>query len=162
MLIRLSLSRSSSLTNPIVRTYVLPDFLPDSLNQLGFVRPLPTGNTPPPISPPTDEDAIVVDGTPGPSGHAHSKKQAQKEEEQLLQMNNERFTVPEILFNPSTIGAFLPPVPTVVVEWSGADTRAPNRPQSRRHPRDDRPLYRCLARRVARHVLGQHCLRRWE
>lgn len=25
-------------------------------------------------------------------------------DEQLLQMNNERFTVPEVLFNPSTIG----------------------------------------------------------
>lgn len=27
-----------------------------------------------------------------------------EEEEQLLQMSNERFTVPEILFNPSTLG----------------------------------------------------------
>ncbi|ORY73107.1 actin family [Leucosporidium creatinivorum] len=84
---------NSSLTNPIVRSYVLPDFLPDSTNKLGFVRPPPTGNTPPP-TPPLAEDAMVVDGAP-------QKKSA--EEEQLLQMNNERFTVPEVLFNPSTI-----------------------------------------------------------
>jgi len=89
-----SLRSSSSLTNPIVRSYVLPDFLPESTNKLGFVRPPPTGNTPPPTPPPA-EDAMVVDG-------AAPKKTA--EEEQLLQMNNERFTVPEVLFNPSTIG----------------------------------------------------------
>jgi hypothetical protein len=29
------------------------------------------------------------------------------EEEQLLQMSNERFTVPELLFNPSSLGAFV-------------------------------------------------------
>lgn len=31
-----------------------------------------------------------------------------EEEEQLLQMSNERFSVPEVLFNPSTIGLSLP------------------------------------------------------
>jgi len=33
------------------------------------------------------------------------------EEEQLLHMNNERFTVPEVVFNPSTIGSSFPLLP---------------------------------------------------
>ncbi|GAA6009182.1 hypothetical protein JCM11491_005784, partial [Sporobolomyces phaffii] len=73
--------------NPIVRTYVLPDFTPDSTNKLGYVR---TGQTPPPIPPP--EPA-------GPDGPAP----VAQDEEQLLYLCNERFTVPETLFTPTTI-----------------------------------------------------------
>ena len=80
-------------TNPIVRTFVLPDFTPESKNKLGYVR---TGLTPPPPSPPPP-DPNAPYATPAP--------QLEKEEEQLLHLCNERFTVPEVLFNPSTIGA---------------------------------------------------------
>ncbi|KWU42294.1 actin-domain-containing protein, partial [Rhodotorula sp. JG-1b] len=55
--------------NPIVRTYVLPDFVPTSTNKLGYVR----------------------------------TATATEEEEQLLHLCNERFSVPEVLFTPSTI-----------------------------------------------------------
>ncbi|TNY17915.1 actin-like protein ARP6 [Rhodotorula diobovata] len=78
-------------TNPIVRTFVLPDFTPGSKNKLGYVR---TGLTPPPPSPPS----------PDPSAPPTlPQQQKDAEEEQLLHLCNERFTVPEVLFNPTTI-----------------------------------------------------------
>lgn len=90
------MANSSTTNNPIVRTYVLPDFVPTSNNKLGYVRQPKTGATPPPIPDPTEMD---LDGQPAPP-----PAPAPPEEEQLLQMGNERFTVPEVLFNPSTIG----------------------------------------------------------
>ncbi|BGP03131.1 Actin-related protein 6 [Rhodotorula toruloides] len=75
--------------NPLVRTYVLPDFLPDSTNKLGYVR---TGLTPPPASPPPVDPSAP-----------YNASQPEKDEEQLLYLCNERFSVPEVLFNPSTI-----------------------------------------------------------
>lgn len=101
-----------------MRTYVLPDFLPDSTNKLGYVRPPPTGLTPPPPPPPRlptpPPEVVAMDEVvDSRMGRTKSKgkgraveESAQGEEEQLLQMNNERFTVPEVLFNPSTLGAF--------------------------------------------------------
>ncbi|POY70972.1 hypothetical protein BMF94_5999 [Rhodotorula taiwanensis] len=77
--------------NPIVRTYVLPDFVPTSTNKLGYVR---TGLTPPPPSPPPPSDPDVATFVPPPK---------EEEEEQLLHLCNERFSVPEVLFTPSTI-----------------------------------------------------------
>ncbi|GAA5846660.1 hypothetical protein JCM3766R1_005799 [Sporobolomyces carnicolor] len=79
---------NANTNNTIVRTFVLPDFTPDSKNKLGYVR---TGQTPPPTPPPGTEEADV-NNPPAPP-----------EEEQLLYMCNERFTVPEVLFTPTTI-----------------------------------------------------------
>ncbi|GAA5900004.1 actin family protein [Sporobolomyces salmoneus] len=76
--------------NSIVRTYVLPDFTPESKNKLGYVR---TGQTPPPTPPPLPEGEDSVDAPPAPV----------QEEEQLLYLCNERFAVPEVLFTPTTI-----------------------------------------------------------
>lgn len=90
---------SSSTSNSIVRTYVLPDFVPSSTNKLGYLRPLPTGLTPPP------EPKPEVPTIPQYDAKGKLKPAVVEEEEQLLQMNNERFTVPEVLFNPSTLGA---------------------------------------------------------
>ncbi|GAA5854697.1 hypothetical protein JCM5353_006130 [Sporobolomyces roseus] len=73
--------------NRIVRTFVLPDFTPESTNKLGYLR---TGQTPPPEPLPP-----LADGSAAPV--------PEKEEEQLLFLCNERFSVPEILFNPTTI-----------------------------------------------------------
>ncbi|GAA6063518.1 hypothetical protein JCM10212_004731 [Sporobolomyces blumeae] len=81
---------NANTNNSIVKTYVLPDFTPDSTNKLGYVR---TGRTPPPPPPPQ------VD----PSAPYDSRQPAVEEEEQLLFLCNERFTVPEVLFNPTTI-----------------------------------------------------------
>jgi actin-related protein 6 len=78
--------------NPLVRTYVLPDFLPDSTNKLGYVR---SGLTPPPPSPPPVDPSAP-----------YNAPQQDKDEEQLLYLCNERFSVPEVLFNPSTIGEY--------------------------------------------------------
>ncbi|GAA5917473.1 hypothetical protein JCM6882_004893 [Rhodosporidiobolus microsporus] len=78
-------------SNPITRTYVLPDFTPGSSNKLGYVR---TGLTPPPPSPPP----------PDPNAPWAAQAEAkQEEEEQLLFLCNERFAVPEVLFTPSSI-----------------------------------------------------------
>ncbi|TKA52518.1 hypothetical protein B0A53_04894 [Rhodotorula sp. CCFEE 5036] len=90
--------------NPIVRTYVLPDFVPTSTNKLGYVR---TGLTPPPPPSPQNEgddmtastSASMMTGGPQPPPAAT----ATEEEEQLLHLCNERFSVPEVLFTPSTI-----------------------------------------------------------
>ncbi|GAA5912910.1 hypothetical protein JCM8208_002079 [Rhodotorula glutinis] len=79
-------------TNPIVRTFVLPDFTPGSKNKLGYVR---TGLTPPPPSPPPPDPTLPASLQLPPA--------PEKEEEQLLHLCNERFTVPEVLFNPTTI-----------------------------------------------------------
>ncbi|GAA5880812.1 hypothetical protein JCM16303_005125 [Sporobolomyces ruberrimus] len=75
--------------NRIVRTYVLPDFTPESTNKLGYVR---TGQTPPPTPPPVD-----------PNNPDQTPASAVQDEEQLLYLCNERFTVPEALFTPTTI-----------------------------------------------------------
>lgn len=85
---------------------MLPDFLPGSANKLGYARQPPTGRTPPPASrpvkPPTPPPDDLMNGGKGNGQElAPGKVPA---DEQLLQMNNERFTVPEVLFNPSTIG----------------------------------------------------------
>ena len=83
---------TSSATNndmSIVRTYVLPDFVPTSSNKLGYVRMPPTGETPPPEEP----DDVPMEMDDRGKGKA---KEGPQEEEQLLQMGNERFTVPEV------------------------------------------------------------------
>lgn len=88
-----------------MQTYVLPDFVPTSSNKLGYVRPPPTGLTPPPPSPspPPEVDLEFVEPT-SKSKVKGKGKEKEVEEEQTLHMSNERFTVPEVIFNPSTIG----------------------------------------------------------
>lgn len=80
-----------------MRTYVLPDFVPSSSNKLGYVR-LPRDSSDPTPSPPPTAPTPPVDD---------KGKAVAGEEEQLLQLGNERFAVPEVLFNPSTIGQSL-------------------------------------------------------
>lgn len=136
-------------TNPIVRTFVLPDFTPGSKNKLGYVR---TGLTPPPPSPPS----------PDPSAPPTlPQQQKDAEEEQLLHLCNERFTVPEVLFNPTTIGTPVDSLPRPV-EASGLTRRRHPAPEHRLEsggPRRDGRARDCgPPARGARHVLGQHCL----
>ncbi|GAA5982302.1 hypothetical protein JCM5350_006134 [Sporobolomyces pararoseus] len=86
---------NANTNNSIVRTYVLPDFTPESKNKLGYVRtgqtPPPRPPTPPPPAPGQDPTTQVEEVAPP------------QEEEQLLYLCNERFTVPEVLFTPTTI-----------------------------------------------------------
>ncbi|GAA5993582.1 hypothetical protein JCM10908_000125 [Rhodotorula pacifica] len=84
--------------NPIVRTYVLPDFVPTSSNKLGYVR---TGLTPPPPAAPSPTPQPGE--TPVPMQPEKGGGGGEEEEEQLLHLCNERFSVPEVLFTPSTI-----------------------------------------------------------
>ncbi|KAI5477255.1 actin-like protein ARP6 [Pseudohyphozyma bogoriensis] len=86
---------ASSKDTSIVRTYVLPDFVPTSSNKLGYLRVPPSED---------GEDVEMEEGQPDPQPSTTAAGPSQVEEEQLLQMNNERFAVPEVLFNPSTIG----------------------------------------------------------
>ncbi|KAL8276167.1 hypothetical protein RQP46_011425 [Phenoliferia psychrophenolica] len=90
--------RASSASNDtsIVRTYVLPDFVPGSKNKLGYVRHHDARPPSPPLPASTDQQQQQQQGDAKGKGPA-------VEEEQLLQMSNERFAVPEVLFNPSTI-----------------------------------------------------------
>lgn len=67
--------RLRTVENPIVRDYVLPDY---NTGKGGFVRP----------------HVPVITKAKG----------AQESDEQIMQLSNERFCVPEILFNPSDIG----------------------------------------------------------
>lgn len=133
---------SANTNNTIVRTFVLPDFTPDSKNKLGYVR---TGQTPPPTPPPGTEEADV-NNPPAPP-----------EEEQLLYMCNERFTVPEVLFTPTTIGAQRFPVTRTGHSLTKIDG---SRAQPSRTCGIDRKLDQYSAGRAARNVLEQHCLRR--
>ncbi|SGY73736.1 BQ5605_C005g03315 [Microbotryum silenes-dioicae] len=82
---------NSNQADQIVRTYVLPDFLPGSKNKLGYLRD-------PNVAPPSPSAFPIVSEMPGSNGQGTPVV-----EEQLLQLNNERFTVPEVLFNPTTI-----------------------------------------------------------
>ncbi|KAK4046316.1 Actin- protein 6 [Microbotryomycetes sp. JL201] len=97
--------------NPIVRTYVLPDFLPDSSNKLGYVR--------------ESSDVDQRNSKNGGAQNLHQNVdgsmmapggQPGVTEEQLLYMNNERFVIPEVLFNPSTIELNQGGLPEVIVD----------------------------------------------
>ena len=73
--------------NSIVQEYVLPDFSPSSTSRTGYIRSGP--------------NAAPVEA----EGETSAKKAtADGEEEQVLWMGNERFSNPELLFNPSDIG----------------------------------------------------------
>lgn len=87
-----------------MRTYVLPDFVPTSTNKLGYVR---TGLTPPPHASPPPPLTTATGNASGSTSATPAAAAAEEDEEQLLHLCNERFTVPEVLFTPSTIGVFL-------------------------------------------------------
>jgi actin-related protein 6 len=80
--------------NDIVLNYVLPDFSPNSSNKTGYIqdrKALPTTAT---LRSPEKRD----------KGGMLKAAATAVGEEQVLKMTNERFVVPELLFNPSAIG----------------------------------------------------------
>ena len=102
--------------NGITVEYVLPDF---SRNRHGYIRSQPTPFVAPTISLGSD-NAINVDheeNSPPEQGLQHGGVTKTREgdkmfheipppsdSDQILYMSNERFTVPELIFNPSDIG----------------------------------------------------------
>lgn len=72
-----------------MQEYVLPDFSPKSTSRIGYIRAGPNA-TPQPL-----EDGL-----------SKKKSGLEGEEEQVLFMGNERFLGPELLFNPTDIGAY--------------------------------------------------------
>ncbi|KAK4052625.1 Actin- protein 6 [Microbotryomycetes sp. JL221] len=103
--------------NPIVRTYVLPDFLPDSPNKLGYVRESSMADQ--------NHRKNGMNGVAGVGpGNLHQNVDGsmmapggqKQDEEQLLYMNNERFVIPEVVFNPSTIELNQGGLPEVIVD----------------------------------------------
>lgn len=76
-------NRVNTRKNPIVQEYVLPDF---STNRKGYIRSGPNA-TRRELSPTIDGDAKVND-------------------DPVLYMANERFTVPEVLFHPADVGEY--------------------------------------------------------
>ncbi|KAG9293851.1 hypothetical protein G9A89_019189 [Geosiphon pyriformis] len=87
----LEICRKKTRNNSILQEYVLPDF---SRNKKGYIRSRGSAA----------------------SGNVESVKQYSQLEEQALHMNNERFTVPELLFHPSDIGMSQGGVPETIVE----------------------------------------------
>lgn len=138
-------SNSVNTNNRIVRTYVLPDFTPESTNKLGYVR---TGQTPPPTPPPVD-----------PNNPDQTPASAVQDEEQLLYLCNERFTVPEALFTPTTIGE-LTSLSRTTLELEL--TFSTYRVEPSWIGRVNSKLDQCVADRTARDVLEQYRLRRWK
>lgn len=78
----------------------MPDFVPTSTNKLGYVR---TGLTPPPHASPPPPLTTATGNASGSTSATPAAAAAEEDEEQLLHLCNERFTVPEVLFTPSTI-----------------------------------------------------------
>jgi actin-related protein 6 len=73
--------------NPIVQEYCLPDFTPS--NPRGYIKSGPNA-----VPPPEQAEGTAATG-----------------EEHVVNMSNERFSVPEVLFNPGDIGGscLMPP-----------------------------------------------------
>ncbi|RUS13577.1 actin-domain-containing protein, partial [Endogone sp. FLAS-F59071] len=86
----LDLCKKGLKDNSIIQEYVLPDF---SSNTKGYIKPRPTGKS-----------ALSTNLLSATS------------DQQVLLMNNERFTIPEILLHPSDIGMHQAGIPETIVQ----------------------------------------------
>ena len=93
------LARLETKTNDIVRNYVLPDYSSTSTNRKGYVQSDAQAEVAAPIlrSPERGKQK---------GGFAPANKVDQGED-QVLKLSNERFIVPELLFQPGMIGKLL-------------------------------------------------------
>ncbi|KAF9902946.1 Actin- protein 6 [Linnemannia zychae] len=124
----LDICKKSPRANKILQHYVLPDY---SSQQRGYVK----GGSKSKRSEKKGKETITMDlddvegGTnrsqteeDADSDHSDSNSNSDEEmsepdeDEQVLTMNNERFTVPEILFNPSDIGMDQAGIPEAIVD----------------------------------------------
>mmetsp|Transcript_22793 Transcript_22793/g.57969 ORF Transcript_22793/g.57969 Transcript_22793/m.57969 type:complete len:468 (-) Transcript_22793:233-1636(-) len=106
----LKLAALPGLRSPHRREFVLPDGVE---NFRGYVRELRAPGGPPAgqAAPGQPNPAVPSAAGPGPAGGAGDdgaqgalKRPGPAVQEQVLVLNNERFMVPEVLFNPSDIG----------------------------------------------------------
>lgn len=101
----MEITKTRGVLNTIQCDYVLPDYVTTHVGYVKEVKPpssAPSTETPSSNNHPADP--MQVDKSSElPQGNAEPPK---KGEEQLLRMNNERITVPEILFNPSFVGMY--------------------------------------------------------
>jgi len=124
-------TRKSPRANKIIQHYVLPDY---STQQRGYVK----GQSKSKQARKKGKDAKAdendledeqeddqgdndnIDGEDDVTSESDSDSDVEMEpaddEEQILPMNNERFTVPEILFNPTDIGMDQAGIPEAIVE----------------------------------------------
>ncbi|KAI7818727.1 actin family [Gamsiella multidivaricata] len=93
----LDICKKSPRANKILQHYVLPDY---SMQQTGYIKGKGKAKKPKKRK---NEDDMAVDND-------------KNGDEQILTMNNERFTVPEILFNPSDIGMEQAGIPEAIVD----------------------------------------------
>ncbi len=102
--------------NPIVQEYMLPDF--SLANPTGYI-----------LSGPNADPPAQAGGASRATGHRTSEQEGTGglAEDQILYMNNERFTVPEVLFNPSDIGGSRPILPSAAPDKTDA-TQASSKP----------------------------------
>lgn len=105
--------RRSPRRNGIFQEYALPDFTPGFME--GYISRGPNAAPPP---------ARDVEQLPSAADDPRAPPRAVKplEDDQILPLENERFSVPELLFNPSDIGSpmrlLLPTEPMTDSWWS--------------------------------------------
>lgn len=84
--------------NPIIRDYVLPDY---NAGKHGYLRPHAAPKKPPATSASTPARTRASSSSESPP--PRSSKVA-KADETVMVLGNERFSIPEVLFNPSDVG----------------------------------------------------------
>ncbi|KAF8980560.1 Actin- protein 6 [Entomortierella lignicola] len=123
----LDICKKSPRANKILQNYVLPDY---STQQIGYVKGKSKSKKPKKKK--AKKMDIDTDSRDGEEDQASDISESDdssededdsdiemapaNDEEQVLTMNNERFTVPEILFNPSDIGMEQAGIPEAVVD----------------------------------------------
>ncbi|KAF9176945.1 Actin- protein 6 [Haplosporangium sp. Z 767] len=123
----LDICKKSPRANKILQHYVLPDY---SAQQTGYVKgkaksKKPTNKRKKSMRMEVDneekkgvseEDNTENDESSASDEDSDEEMAAANDDEQILTMNNERFTVPEILFNPSDIGMEQAGIPEAIVD----------------------------------------------
>ncbi|KAF9943143.1 Actin- protein 6 [Mortierella alpina] len=125
----LDICKKSPRSNRILQHYVLPDY---STQQRGYVKGKPKNKVSSKKG--ASSTSMDIDGEENQEhgedresedepenlsvsdGSSDEDLDGANDEEQILPMNNERFTVPEILFNPSDIGMDQAGIPEAIVD----------------------------------------------
>ena len=102
----ISSSRVRPRTNDIVQNYVLPDFSAKSKNRTGYVQNTTQATAANAANPSLLRSPEKIrQHQQQNAGFAGAMGKADAGEDQILQLANERFTVPELLFHPGAVGA---------------------------------------------------------
>ena len=106
----MEITKTRGVLNTIQCDYVLPDYVTTHVGYIKEAKPVPSATEAAPTQAPSENsttqqapvDSMQIDKPA--EGQAEPVKRA---DEQILRMNNERITVPEILFNPSYVGMYI-------------------------------------------------------